>query len=344
MRSLRFFLVLLFSFSCLSVHAQRTGTFGSTSSSGGRSGSRSADLQISIRYQNDRPVQSQVHVELMNSTGIKVAEAFSNADGIVSFSAVRNAYYRVRVDGSDIQETVSEPFQVMPNEGLHTEWVRVIPRNPENSNAGGTVSAQDLNVPPQARKQLDKGLDALSRGDLEHAEESLLKAVDIYPAYTRAWNNVGVVRMKAGDKAGAVEAWRKVLEIDDKFAAAYFNLARVSIAEHQVAEAERFIQKGLITDPDETSGIVLLASVYGMEEQWDKSVATARRAHGVAGSRHADAHLIAADGLLHQQMAKEAIAEYEIYLQEYPESPHAAEVRNAMATIQARSQANEPAR
>jgi Flp pilus assembly protein TadD len=60
---------------------------------------------------------------------------------------------------------------------------------------------------------------------LAEAEEALRRASEAHPASARLWNDLGVVRVRRGQYPGALDAFRRALEVDPGFAAARRNLA-----------------------------------------------------------------------------------------------------------------------
>ncbi len=94
-------------------------------------------------------------------------EHVANADaGTVGLDSDRNAEFEVKVRGYD------EP-----------ERADGVPMN-------SLVSAADLGIPARARKELDKANELLARQELEQAVQRLNKAIEIYPAYAVAYNNL----------------------------------------------------------------------------------------------------------------------------------------------------------
>jgi len=51
-----------------------------------------------------------------------------------------------------------------------------------------------------------------ARGDTQQAIEHLEAAVGMEPGYTAAWKELGRLRLKADDAAGAAAAWRQGIE------------------------------------------------------------------------------------------------------------------------------------
>ena len=301
--------------------------------------SQGAELQVRIAWPNERTVDESLHVQLLNTANVPIQDTFSRQDGTVLFHNVQVGSYHLKIDGGDIKDTVSDVFLIYPQERMHMEWIHVTPKEQANANVphtAPTVSASELNAPPKARSEMEKGLEAFSKGDLKKAEEKLQKAVEIYPKYARAWDNLGVVRMRESNREGAREAFQKSIESDDKFTPGYLNLARLNMLENKIPEAVDLIKKGLAVDPNNVEGLALLAKEELVTHEYDKALADARKVHTLPHDHLADVHLIAGEALLHQNRSAEAVQEYEQYLKEYPDSPNAATVRRAMAQIQAK--------
>jgi predicted TPR repeat methyltransferase len=71
-----------------------------------------------------------------------------------------------------------------------------------------------------------------ARGDLAGAAETLLQTVERAPAFATAWFALGAIRDNLGDRAGAVEAWRKAHDADpDDYHGARLQLARLGAEE-----------------------------------------------------------------------------------------------------------------
>jgi tetratricopeptide (TPR) repeat protein len=178
-------------------------------------------------------------------------------------------------------------------------------------------------------------MEFFNRGEMNAAEEWFLKAVVTYPKYARAWNNIGVIHIKANDQAGAIEAWKKAVESNDKFVPPFFNIGRAYLSNKQPTDAETYLRKGLALDPNNVDGLFLLVTATGMQGNWDETVQVARKIHGLDHKRYADVHRFAGAALMQLNQHQAALAEYELYLQEDPQSPHAAQVRNTMTQLQA---------
>jgi tetratricopeptide (TPR) repeat protein len=299
------------------------------------------EIQVRVAYENNRAVGESIHVQLINSAGIPITSTFTTHEGTAEFRNQKFGIYQLHLEGPSIVEMTTPKFQIVTGEGMHMEWVHVQPKDPNQAMGGkpqGQISTAEMNIPEKARKEVDKGMELMDKNDLKEAREHFNKAVEIYPKYARAWNNIGVIKAKAGDRPGAFEAWHKAIDADDRFGAAYFNLARINLANKEPAEAQKLIEKGLVGNPGNIEGLFLLATAQAMQGNWNQALVNVRKVHSGDHKKYPEVHLIAGQGLAAQDQAKLAIVEYEIYLKEYPDSPRAAQVRQTMAQLQAKVQ------
>ena len=112
---------------------------------------------------------------------------------------------------------------------------------------------------------------------------------------------------------------------------------------NKIQEAEAYIGKALVSDPNNPEALTLLAREELQTKQYDKAIYNARKVHSLPHEHYPEVHIIAGDALLYQNKNAEAVKEYELYLKEDPDSPNAAQVRTAMAQIQAKTSAKQQA-
>jgi tetratricopeptide (TPR) repeat protein len=67
--------------------------------------------------------------------------------------------------------------------------------------------------PRNANVSTDLGTALYYAGRADEGLEQLQKSLAIDPGHARTWFNVGIIRRDKGDKAGAVNAWDRLLEV-----------------------------------------------------------------------------------------------------------------------------------
>src|SRR5207237_9109478 len=88
------------------------------------------------------------------------------------------------------------------------------------------TSAQHTNG---ARKTFEKGRYSEKKQKCDEAKRSFEKAVEIYPKYAVAWFELGRVKFRKTDEAGAREAFNQALNADSKFVSPYQWLAELAM-------------------------------------------------------------------------------------------------------------------
>ena len=328
-----------------SAFAQRPRTGGSSSTATPSitvpSLPRTIDIQVRIVTSNDRPYGEPVRVQLLSTTGVPVTETFSRSEGMAEFHAVSPGTYRIRVSGPEIETTTGDSFQLMNGEGLHMEYVRVplIASAQQQQNAGGapTVDASDMKVPGKAKKEFEKGMEAYGKGEYQKASERFQKATDIYPEYARAYNNWGITLIKLGNRQQARSEFEKAVQVNDHFVPGLVNLARLAYGEKDYPQAERFLDRAVAIDPNSVEALALLSNVQYLNKDYSRALSNARKVHSMPHEGSANVHLVAGNVLLLQNDERGAMAEFELFLKEDPNSPLVARVREAMARIQAQA-------
>ncbi len=301
-------------------------------------------VKVRVTYSDGRPCGTQLRVQLMSSaSNASEADAFTNDSGGVEFSGVQVGNYHIVVSGNGIETTDSGVFEVDSRKSSQTIDISVkrtgesdLPR-PKESYAG-SVAAVDLNVPDAAKKEFDKASEFMGKENWKKAIERLDKALQIYPKYAAAYNNLGVAYGRSGDRASERQALQQAITLNDRFAAAYVNLAKMDIADRNFPEAETFLGKATSAEPGNPQTMVLLANVQLLDQHYDEAIANCRKAHSMPQDPHALAHYIAARAWERENRSSEAISELQTFLKEESSGPRADAVRKELAALQSHDQ------
>jgi hypothetical protein len=306
-----------------------------------QSGPGSQDWTGSIRVRviagDARTCNIRATVSLVSTSGARIAEHLTNSDCEVYFVNLAPGGYHVTVSGGGIENSDSGRFDLdsRRRQDLDINVTRARQAEYGVAEAGGPmVAAVNLNIPKSARNEFDKANQFVAKGNWQKAIERLNKAIAIYPDYAEAYNNLGVVYGRLGDRVRNLEALQKAVRLNDHFAPAYLNLARMAIADRDLVQAEALLEKAVAIEPTNSQMLVLLAYTELLNHHYDQALANCRRAHSGAQGPHTVAHYVAARVFEYQNRPTDAAAELQIFLSEEPPGPRADIARKEMNALQ----------
>jgi tetratricopeptide (TPR) repeat protein len=264
-------------------------------------------------------------------------EGFANDQCVVDFRNVPVGTYHLMVSGENFANT--DAGSVAMDSAGGSEFEVKVKRDNEQDRTSGApasplISATDLGIPVKAQKEFAKANELTAKQDLTQAIQRLNKAIEIYPAYAGAYNNLAVIYARQGDRAREREALQKAISINDHFAPAYVNLGRMSIATNDFPGAETALNTASSFDPTDAMTLVLLTYAEFMDHNLDEAIATSRKAHALQGP-HAFAHQVAARAYEQKRDAANAIVELEQFLKEEPTGTRAETARKELTALRA---------
>lgn len=293
----------------------------------------SSSLQVRIILENGGSLPRMHYQVQLLYNGTPVQQEFTNIDGEASFRTVKPGFYTVAVSGAAIENAAVE-FEIHRNEA-HVEYVRVklVQTGQALGSTDGSVSMASLAIPGKARKELDKGNKAAQQDDLQQAKQHFQKALELYPNYSAAANNLGAICLRLQDRDCARDSLERAIRIDPRSGPALQNLARVRMAEQNFAQAEQLLQRALAVEPTNPEALVAMARIELVLHKYADAVFYAHKLHAVPYTGFGVAHWIAAEALEAQGKSQEAALEYTAFLQEAPEHPLAPQARAALVRL-----------
>jgi len=302
----------------------------------------SCDILIRVTFDDERSAGDRIRVELLNDSGVPVAETFTNSDGRVSFHVSFAGQYRIQVSGAPVQGATTVTTRVEDMDKSKTVFVRVKPHGETastatKSNLPSVTSAAELRVPSDARKAFHKGMEAWEHNDLPKAAEQFEKAVSIYPEYDTAFNNLGVMCYRMGQKEKARAAFERSVALNDRNADGDRNLARMLINDGNYSRAEELLKKSLMVEPLNPVSLTLICVAEIQAGHDDDALMNARKVHQLPHEGYAVVHYVAGQALEHEGQPQSARVEYETYLNESPNGAEASQVKSALTRLMASS-------
>ncbi len=94
---------------------------------------------------------------------------------------------------------------------------------------GLTISATSAAAPGKARKEFQKGQEDEKKAKWDSAQPHFSKAVEIYPKYAVAWNELGRVELQKNDIESASKSFQQSINSDSKFVSPYGGLIQIAL-------------------------------------------------------------------------------------------------------------------
>ncbi len=258
----------------------------------------------------------------MPQTASTLAAALANCELRASLAEFRSSTVRIPLEGLG---SVVGPVNVGTIVLERTEKAQ-----------GVTVSATSLNAPKEARKAYDNGHHAIENKRLPEAQQQLERAVQLYPRYAAAWQELGWVYTQQNQLDKARNAFEQARAADAMFVPAYVGLSSVALRESQWREAAELSARATQLD-----GVGFPAAFYynsvanyrlGNMEQAEKS---ARRAEMLGAQRvFPQVNLLLGVMLANRQEYADAADELRSYLKAAPNAPNADKVRQQLAGVE----------
>jgi len=203
-------------------------------------------------------------------------------------------------------------------------------------NEGSMVSTNSLSAPKDAKKAFDKGEESLKKKKIDDAAKSFQKAVDLYPEYAAAWQELGRLQMANGDALGARGAFENAARADSKFAAPLVDLAVLDMEAQKWRDVVVVTDRAAIIDAFDYPQIFLFNAVANYNlHNFDAAEKSARQAQKL-DTRHElpkASHLLGLILAMHKDYpaAAEQLREY---LKFAPNATDAAAVRSQLDQIE----------
>ena len=253
------------------------------------------------------------------------------------------AQYSVRVRQTGYRDAQQNVDMTTTTSGLvMLQLLREAPKATGTS----TVGSIDVNVPPAAQKEFDKGTAALAEGGkdkIAFAARCFEKAVSIYPKFVEARLKLGTAYMDLEQWEKAQQALLATVEVDPRAFNALFALSEIYLRQNKIADAEKVLVQGLAIQDQSYLGHLNLARVYWEKARAVKDLAQARpsleKAYEevkralVLNPDLAGAYLLKGNLLLRVSRAADAVVEFNAYLRLEPNGPFAAETRALIEKI-----------
>jgi tetratricopeptide (TPR) repeat protein len=208
---------------------------------------------------------------------------------------------------------------------------------PIGKQTAAVLSVTDGDVPKNARKDYDAGLDAAAKSKWPEAVAAMEKAANAYPKYASAWLSLGILEAARTNTPAALRAYAKAMEADPKFAPPYLESAVLQSAAGDWSKAIEASGIAIGLDPDAFPRAYYVNAVSHVRMN-DADDAEKRAEAGIrVDTAHEIPDLEYIEGilLLSKNDVKGARKQFESYLEHAPNGVNSANARQQLAETSA---------
>lgn len=134
-------------------------------------------------------------------------------------------------------------------------------------NSRNAISKDESRIPTKAVKELQRSLRDYSSGNIRSSARHLEKALQLYPNYWEAQNNLGARYIELHEYEKAVAQFQKAIQIDPRAAQPFNNLSVAFFLLQRYPEAESAARRALDLDPQDSTARYVLGCTLVSEDR-----------------------------------------------------------------------------
>jgi Flp pilus assembly protein TadD len=185
---------------------------------------------------------------------------------------------------------------------------------PSKSIAVQQEGEKDHTLAPDVLNHFNSGVTFYNQNDFSKAIQAYRKVIELDPTYVEAYNNLGIVYQAMGEVKSAFGAYQKSTEINPRYEKGYNNLGLLFLLEDRYEEALEVFQKALAINPNNIESQINLGILFKKKGQWENAIESYQKALAI-NPLHSETHYNMA--LLYEQLEnwELAISHYQKFIQ-----------------------------
>ena len=208
--------------------------------------------------------------------------------------------------------------------------------------SSGVVSAFDLAAPDNAVSEFNRAATLMKEQKAKDAIVHFQKAISKYPKFVSAHNALGLAYLDQDDSRARNE-FETAAKLDDKFEGSFVNLGLFALSKNEFLEAESNLERASEINPMDARALSALAFAQNGNRDFEKTLATVQRVHGLEHRGMANVHYLAASAALSLHRLDTVKAQLNIFLSEDPTSPMAPVARHNLDLLSHPASTQKPA-
>lgn len=281
-----------------------------------------------------------VRVFLLNGGYSQIGMVYTDTAGRYRFSRLPAAEYYVQVEpaGTDY-EPQTQRIQINPlsirggGELVRLDFVLTKKASTvKRPSITGNIFYQD--VPPAALKEFKEGQKRIEKNDFSKAEQSLKRALEIFPDYYDALDLLGSEYIKLGKHDLGVPLLQRAIEVNRVGWHSYYSLGVAMLELKQTQDGVQSLRRACELNPESPNANMRLGmALAGSSETQEEAIACFNRCAVKAGKQIPDVYLYLASLYSKRSQYKEAIDALESYLKVIPDGEGQSQQREKIRQV-----------
>lgn len=294
-----------------------------------------------------RPV-ADIYVELMDEMYRTLAQTKTNGAGRYVFNGLPEGYYKVRVlpYGTDYEEQVQEAtiinVSAVPGSGASNLYLDFhLKRKNQRATTlavTGTIFAQE--VPDEAKKLYEAGIQALKEKRDKEGFENIKKSLEIFPTYYLALDRLGTEYLLRGYNEAAFVLLTKAVEVNPKSFTSNFGLGIAQYRLNRFEEAAQSFQQATRLSRESGDAHLWLGKALARMGRLPQAEQALSQANKIFQGRSAEVHWQLARLYNEQKRYNEAADELEQFLKYEPDALDAEKIRQVIKLLREKARKN----
>jgi tetratricopeptide (TPR) repeat protein len=282
------------------------------------------------------PVSERVRITLSTSRDPGTT-VYTDTNGAFNFYSLREGNYSLEAAGdSKVYEATYE--QVRLARGARVELVIHLREKaqPEGTGpVGDVVSASEIDkgIPQPALTEFKLAHKLLREGKQQEAIDRFKRAIEIYPEYLMARNDLAVQYLNLKWFREATEQLEAAIEVAPKAFNPRLNLGIALLAQKRFSEAIDHLRQAVATDSSRAAGHMYLGVALLETDELESATGELAKAFSIGGDEYSVVHFYQARLHLKRGDRESAIRELQSYLAKAPDGEYAAVARSLLARL-----------
>jgi tetratricopeptide (TPR) repeat protein len=301
-------------------------------------------IQGTIFLQGGKRIDKRAKVKL---TSLSSGDQFllSDDSGAFSFRRLQGGTYTIVVDAGKEWELAAETVDIVENPRRRGDrgitipvYITLQPRK-NSSGSPGTVDARESAIPDAAKDLYRLAMESAKSGDRKKAIEELNKALEIYPNFMTALNQLGVEYMALREWDNATDALRKAIKISPDAFYPHLNYGIVLVQVKKYADATSELRFAVQKDGTSAVAQFYLGRALINVGQYDAAESALRQTITIGGDEAIEAHRYLGAVYIEKRDSAHAADELDAYLKLAPKAKDADRIRAIIKDLRAQASA-----